>query len=210
METVTMLSKQSHLADIANANYPIFVEIQQLREIVIPNLEPILEILYKPVTTISNLGPDETSVSIFISYLSIFALSLLLSLIKTPSLRMLYSSSLGLFFGFYCNGFGYSYVLLSYLAVQLTIYLFPSRPIVLLFIYTVPSRRLAYITGNIIALFFLLYANWIDFQLGFSLKGLHFLLCSLVAFSKQNMLLTNYYDASLHPSELSSRERHLS
>ena len=170
---------------------------------VIPKIEPILDLLYTPVTELAKLGPSETLLAIFLTYLAMFFLSLLLSLIKTPFLRKVYSSSLGLFLGFYCNGFGFIYVLMSYAVVQLTI-------------YVVPSRRFAYILGHLHAGTFLIYGNVIDYQMGLSLKGAHFLIAILMAFMKQNMLLTNYADASdtkvgedKMSEGLNSREKHM-
>ena len=59
-----------------------------------------------------------------------------------------------------------------------------------------PSRRLAFLIGNAVATAFLVYANLIDYQMGLSFKGVHFLQASMMALVKQNMLLTNYADAS--------------
>ena len=94
---------------------------------------------------------DGTATWIF-AMVSVFILSLGLSLITNPTIRKWYSTSIGLFFGFYVNGMGYAIVLLMFVAVYLALAFLP--------------RSQACNVGNAIALVFLSLGNFYVWWLG--------------------------------------------
>lgn len=88
----------------------------------------MLTVIYTPVTFLeANAGVDVYSGAWLVTMIATFVACLGLSLIKNVTLRKAYSSGLGLFFGFYCNGFAYILVILSFCLVYLAVLLLPRR-----------------------------------------------------------------------------------
>ena len=112
---------------------------------------------------------------------SVFLLSLGLSLISNPSARKWYSTSIGLFFGFYVNGLGYSIVLLMFVAVYPALAFLP--------------RNHAFTVGNAIALIFLSLGNFYVWWLGLGKSDFSFVFQNMQNFIKIHMTLVNYIDA---------------
>jgi len=76
---------------------------------------------------------------------------------------------------------------------------------------TVPSRKLAYILGHLVGIFFLVQGHWIEFTTGIALKRITFFLPSMYTIAKINIVLTNYYDGGKKDkSKFSSHEKRAS
>ena len=95
------------------------------------------------------LGVEVSVATWLMTLFMVFGLSLGLSLIRSPFLRKVYSTTFGLILAFYLNGFAYSFVLLTILAVYVPMALLP--------------RNQAVIVGNLINVASLTIANWWDF-----------------------------------------------
>ena len=94
------------------------------------------------------MGPNFHQSCYVVSLLSIFVLSLVMNLIRIPFLRKAFSTVLGIFFGFYVNGFAMWWAHL---------------PTVLVYIVMATMKREhAFVVGNLCAAGILLYGSWIE------------------------------------------------
>ena len=90
-------------------------------------------------------GMDEGSCSWVLTMTTIFVLGFGLNFIKVPLLRKWYSSTIGLFFGFYVWGIGYVWVIAMFVSIW---------PVMLL----LPKEEAKWV-GNGIAVIFLTLSN---------------------------------------------------
>jgi len=139
--------------DEAWGNFAFLKPIDDFQIHFMERIKPVTDILDIPVNLIASATGQDSGTSTWIfAMVSVFVLSLGLSLIGNPRCRKWYSTSIGLFFGFYVNGLGYSFVLLMFTSVYPVMVVLP--------------RRQASIVGTILALIMLSLGNFYVWYLG--------------------------------------------
>ena len=130
---------------------------------------------------------------------SIFLLSLGLTFIKTPFIRKWYSTSIGIFAGFYVYGFGY------FIVIAMDVSVWP--------IMAFLPKQQAFWVGNAVAVTILTLSNLYAFWLGLGQTDFTFCAQVMQNFVKINMTFCNIKDSlklddKEKVKELTERERY--
>ena len=97
---------------------PFLDPVHEFREDFLLKVKPYTELTKLPPKMLAEMtGQDLGTCSWTLTMTTIFFLSLMLNFIKHPQLRKWYSSSIGLFFGFYVYGAGYFWVIAMFVTV---------------------------------------------------------------------------------------------
>ena len=112
-----------------------------------------------------------------------FGTCLLLSVIPIPAVRKMISTSVGLYLGFHSVGFGYIFVVLTFIASWLPIMLFP--------------RYHASILSTLISFAAMMFFNYADYMQSIQIIDNSFIIMITVNFTKVHMTMTNYRNAGL-------------
>ena len=183
--------------ELAAQSYPIFEPLWQGRQQFVARFQREIDLVYWPAYKFSETGVNFYQSCYVVSLLSIFLLSLVMNLIRVPFLRKAFSTVLGIFFGFYVNGFAMWWCHL---------------PSVLVYIVMATMKREhAFVVCNLSAAGILLYGSWVELSSNMGLTHITFFTCNMFLFIRLNMLLTNYRDAGqldLKDCKLSTRERY--
>ena len=183
--------------ELVAQNYPLFELLQHAREQTVARFQKEIDIVFWPAYKLDGLGINNFYQSCYVfSLLSIFVLSAVMNSIRSSFLRKAFSTLLGIFFGFYVNGFGMFWVHLP--------------AVVVYFATATLKRQHAYVVGYVLAAAIFLFGQWAEFSLGMGLTRITFFTCNMFQFVRLQMLLTNYRDAGqLDDKEcrLTERER---
>ena len=141
------------------------------------------EMLQEPARALMTAtGTDDLGTACWVfSVISIFGLSLVLSLIEYPLLRKLFSTTFGFVFGFYIFGPGYVWNLLQFMVIYVVLAVLP--------------REAGAKVGHVIAFATLTMSNLYVFWLGVGKNDFIFRSQLLQNFVKLHMTLCNYNDA---------------
>ena len=155
--------------------------------------KPVSDIVYTPCKVLEReAGLDEATLVYMTSQILSFVLCLCCSHIHEPSARKYFSSTCGLFLGFYFNGASYFFILAHFNCVYLIAKLLP--------------RQQAFYIGTVFSFSCLLLGHFYDYQLDF--HGRHFTTHAMTTFCKSHMTLAAYNDAKKDSKQLTARERY--
>ena len=157
--------------------------LQDLREKLWQSYGDLFLKVYWPSIKLSQTvfkGQEISRIIFFTWLLLTFALCLGLSLIKSPQIRKLYSTVLGLLCAFYCFGVGYLAIIFQFIAFYAVNLVLPRNlacTVSLLFIIATHT--------------FILYTDW---STGRGLVNTNFLVIFQINFQKLHMTIGNYSD----------------